>query len=393
MKRGLLVLIVMVHTSCVFAQYVINIVLNVPATRQETIFIAGNFNGWNPSAEGFQLQQNNTGKYFLQIKNQAAGNYEFKFTRGSWNKVECSKSGGDVGNHSVQLFSDTTVEYTIEGWKDDFTSAATKHSASSHVKIIDTAFAIPQLNRTRRIWVYLPEGYEQSKKHYPVLYLQDGQNVFDAATSFAGEWGVDEIMDSLIKIGDRECIVVAIDNGGEKRMNEYLPYDFEAKENGITRQTLIAEGDAYLDFLVKNLKVYIDKNFRTAKAKETTYVAGSSMGGLISFYALMKYPDVFGGAGVFSPSFWIVPQINDSLQKVVSKINSKIFFYAGELEGETMVSDMNSIADAVGLHSYSIIYKIVDPEGKHNEPTWRKWFAEFYQWMMMDGYDGKIKTE
>ena len=91
-------------------------------------------------------------------------------------------------------------------------------------------------------------------------------------------------------------IVVAIDHGGTKRINEYCPYDMEGFGKG--------EGDQYLQFLVKTLKPYIDKNYRTKKDKENTYIAGSSMGGLISMYAVLKYPYVFGGAGVFSPAFW-----------------------------------------------------------------------------------------
>lgn len=391
--RWLFTLLLIGFYAMVFAQYTVTITVNTPNTKDENIFIAGDFNGWNPSAKDYQFQKNENGKYQLQFKEKLSGQYEFKFTRGSWTKTECNKNGGDIGNRSINVQSDTTFEFTVEAWKDDYATVEVKHTACPHVKIIDTAFVIPQLNRTRRIWIYLPEGYAQSKKRYPVLYLHDGQNVFDAATSFAGEWGVDETLDSLFKKGSRECIVVGIDNGSDKRFNEYCPYNIAYKDSAGDSHTFMGEGGAYVDFMASTLKTFIDKNYRTNKSKEATYIAGSSMGGLISFYALMKYPDTFGGAGVFSPSFWIVPQLSDSLQKVVSKINSKIFFYAGEQEGETMVSDMNTIADDVGLRSSSIIYKIVDPEGKHNEPTWRRWFAEFYQWMLMDGYEGKIKAE
>src|SRR5919202_6585569 len=83
---------------------------------------------------------------------------------------------------------------------------------------------MPQLGRTRRVWVYLPPGYAASRRRYPVLYLHDGQNVFDAATSFAGEWGVDEALDSLARRGDPGAIVVAVDNGGPRRLDEYDPW-------------------------------------------------------------------------------------------------------------------------------------------------------------------------
>ncbi len=121
--------------------------------------------------------------------------------------------------------------------------------------------------------------------------MHDGQNVFDDSTSFAGEWGVDETLDSISSHG-KEIIVVAVDHGGQKRINEYCPYDMEKFGKG--------EGNQYVDFLVKDLKPFIDKNYRTEKDKQNTFIAGSSMGGLISMYAVLKYPGVFGGAGVFS---------------------------------------------------------------------------------------------
>lgn len=393
MKNPLLVSLLLLLSVVSFSQYRVRIIVNAPASKQESLFIAGNFNNWNPSDEDYLFTKNSTGQYELTINETPAGTYQFKFTHGSWNNVECNKDGKDIENRSVTILSDTTFEYVVDAWKDDFTSTAILHTASSHVKIIDTAFAIPQLNRTRRIWIYLPEGYEKSKTRYPVLYLQDAQNVFDAATSFAGEWGVDETLDSLINKGTRACIVVGIDNGGDKRLSEYSPYDFELKGNGNSPLSVKGEGDAYVDFLANTLKPFIDKYYRTRKEKESTMIAGSSMGGLISFYALVKYPNVFGEAGVFSPAFWVLPDLNKLIDESTHKVNAKVFFYAGEQEGESMVSLMDSVADKLGSSTPSIIYKVVDPEGKHNEPTWRRWFPEFYQWIIGEGYDGKIKAE
>ena len=385
MKKILLIVLCFFLVTYSFAQYTVNIIVTTTSNIPDTLFIAGNFNVWNPAATGYSLQKQSTGKYSLQLKNVQQGNFEFKFTRGSWAKVECGKNGSDVSNHSLQLLSDTTVEYSIEAWKDAFVVAEIKHTACSHVKIIDTAFLIPQLNRTRRIWIYLPEGYATSKTRYPVLYLQDGQNVFDAATSFAGEWGVDEILDSLIARGTKACIVVGIDNGANKRMNEYNPYDNNDFGKG--------EGDEYVDFIANVLKPFIDNNYRTQKDKPATMIAGSSMGGLISYYALVKYPNVFGAAGVFSPSFWVVPGMEKMINESINKVNAKIFFYAGDKEDETMVKLMDTVADKLGQSTQSIIYKVVDPEGKHNESTWKKWFPEFYQWIIGEGYDGRIKAE
>jgi predicted alpha/beta superfamily hydrolase len=252
---------------------------------------------------------------------------------------------------------------------------------------------MPQLNRSRRIWIYLPQDYYASKKHYPVMYLHDGQNLFDdAITAYGNEWGVDECLDSLIAKGKTACIVIGIDNGGDTRMSEYNPYAFTWK-NDKQSKTFSAEGDAYLDFLTQTLKPFIDKKYRTLSSKENTIIAGSSMGGLISYYAVLKYPDVFGKAGVFSPAFWTAPSIKMLTDSVAKKINAKFFFYCGAKESEGMVAAMNEVAEKLGSNSHAMIYSVVDADGEHNERSWRKWFAEFYGWMMADGYNNVIRLE
>jgi predicted alpha/beta superfamily hydrolase len=141
--------------------------------------------------------------------------------------------------------SDTVIEISIQHWADHFPKKAKQSSANKNVKIIETAFYIPQLNKYRRIWIYLPESYATSKKKYPVLYMHDGQNVFEDTTSFSGEWGVDEALDTLGK-QTKEMIVAAIDNGGDKRLNEYSPYDMDRYGKG--------EGDQYVDFFSEDIK-------------------------------------------------------------------------------------------------------------------------------------------
>jgi metallo-beta-lactamase class B len=358
----------------------------VPVSHStDTVFIAGNFNGWNPGNADYQLFLKDSVR-IVELKGLNAGLYEFKFTRGSWRKVESTLMGTGVVNHSVQLISDTSLSFTIPGWSDDFASATKTHTASSNVSILDTAFLIPQLNRQRRIWIYLPSGYKKNKKRYPVMYLQDGQNIFDEYTSAFGEWGVDECLDSLSAKGEKSCIVIGIDNGGATRMNEYNPYEFTLKDS-TTTTTFLPEGDEYLSFVSNTLKPFIDSHFRTLSSRENTIIAGSSMGGLISYYALLKYPQVFGKAGIFSPSFWTANGINRLTDWVGKKLDAKIFFYMGDQEGKEDVDQMKLIAEKVGKNSNSIVYTVIDPCGKHNEQAWRKWFAEFYNFMIAAGFN------
>jgi predicted alpha/beta superfamily hydrolase len=266
------------------------------------------------------------------------------------------------------------------------TNVEKEHTVSKNVQVIDTAFYIPQLDRKRKVWIYLPNNYSLSTtKKYPVLYLQDGQNVFDKATSFIDEWGVDECLDTLIEKGITPSIVVAIDNGSQFRMTEYNPYSNEQFGKG--------EGDSYLDFLVNTLKPFIDKNYRTLSSADNTAIAGSSMGGLISYYAAIKHPTIFGKAGIFSPSFWIAPQISNVTDSLSKNNTSKFFFSMGSLEGQQYIDDMQNVAERLATNSKTIIYSIVAEGESHNEKNWRTQFAEFYKWMMADGYNYVIKVE
>jgi predicted alpha/beta superfamily hydrolase len=354
-----------------------------PKHNGDDIFMAGNFNEWNPHNNAYRFSVNWDNVFELSVQ-MPAGQYEYKCTRGSWEKTECLDNGKDIGNHSLNIQADTTIELNIEAWKDDFTAPPKEHTTSKQVHIIDTAFFIPQLSRTRRIWVYLPEDYSKSKKHYPVMYMHDGQNLFDAYTSAFGEWGVDECLDSLIKAGKPACIVVGIENGPH-RLNEYNPYDLEKFGKG--------EGDAYVDFMAQTLKPYIDKKYRTLPSRENTLIAGSSMGGLISYYAMLRRPDVFGKGGIFSPSFWIAPAIKSFTDSVAGKISSKFFFYIGGAEGDTSINDMREVQELLGEKSSSMIYSVVDPKSQHNETAWRKWFAEFYTWIMADGFNSVVRPQ
>jgi len=372
--------IVILISLSVAAQQKIRVeIKSLPANSPSgsTIFIAGNFNNWNPQHKNFQFQKNEKG-YFLELLLNA-GSYEFKITRGGWDKAECSKEGRDIENRSLKVNEDATVDLTIEGWKDLFNTQPKKSTANKNVLIVDTAFFMPQLGRSRRVWIYLPSSYNSSKKRYPVLYMHDGQNVFDNLTSYSGEWGVDEALDTL-GLKYKESIVVGIDNGGDKRMSEYCPYDFSLFANNNKPDK--GEGQLYIDFLVKTLKPFIDKKYRTLKNKSNTSIAGSSMGGLISMYAVLKYPKVYGEVGVFSPAFWVAPKLFDDIKTKGKKVNSKIYFYAGKEEGETMVPLTLKVFNEMHSVSKSKMTTVIRTDGKHNEARWRMEFPAFFVWMI-----------
>ncbi len=257
---------------------------SVPASTPAgaVIYVAGSFNDWNPAAELYRLTAEGA-QYAITLPDSVRGPVEFKFTLGSWEKVEVSASGGDVPNRTftVPPVGAATYTGTVAAWRTG-PAAPRPHSATASVSVIDTALRMPQLGRTRRVWLYLPPDYATSNHAYPVLYLHDGQNVFDAATSFAGEWGVDETLDSLHAADDPGVIVVAVDNGGAHRMDEYQPWrSTDVRFGG-------GEGARYVDFIVQTLKPYIDARFRTRPDRVNTGIGGSSLGGIISFYAALQ---------------------------------------------------------------------------------------------------------
>ncbi|PKB15591.1 alpha/beta hydrolase [Flavobacterium sp. 5] len=251
-------------------------------------------------------------------------------------------------------------------------TAAQESTASKQVSIF--TMEVPQLKTTRKIWLYLPIGYETSTKKYPVIYMHDAQNLFDKKTSYAGEWNVDEKLDSL----KAQVIVVGIENGGEKRIDELTPYKNEKYGGG--------ETDKYLDFIVKTLKPEIDKKYRTKPNAKSTTIMGSSLGGLTSYYAVIKYPEVFGKAGVFSPAFWINrTEIND-LTTNSKKLKVKIYFLCGDSEGndDSMVKDLDHIELLLNTNRCYCLHlnkKVIIKGGHHNEKLWRDGFSNAILWL------------
>ncbi|NCI50457.1 alpha/beta hydrolase [Sediminibacterium roseum] len=359
------------------AQFTVRLVVTDVATKKnDDIYITGNFNNWNPRDENYKLKPFGGSRKSIVLRDFAAGTYAFKFSRGAQDKLETTADGRDIPDRVLEVNEDVSKEFTVAGWKDDYPEVPKKYTASPQVRIVDTAFNMPQLGRKRRVWIYLPKGYANSSKLYPVLYMQDGQNLFNEQTAPYGEWGVDEALDTLQQKTGKECIVIGIDNGGDKRTTEYNPYDDAKNGKG--------EGKQYLEFIVRTLKPFIDSKYRTKKGPENTFIAGSSLGGLISFYAMIKYPEVFGAGGIFSASFWVTPEIFTDAEKFTTTATQmpRFYMYAGKMEPANMVPNNEKMAELLKKNQRYSIRLITDPLGKHREATWRQEFPSFYTWLM-----------
>ena len=250
-------------------------------------------------------------------------------------------------------------------------------TSAENVSIIEQEFIIPNLNSiSHKIWVYLPPDYEISAKKYPVIYMHDAQNLFDATTSYMGEWEVDESLNKLFEKTNKGFIIVGVENAGEERINEYTPWAHEKYGGG--------KGAIYIDFIVNTLKPFIDDNYRTKPQQRYTGLMGSSLGGLISYYGGLQYPEVFGKIGALSTSFWFSNEVVTFTNENGNLKNTKLFLLVGGKEDEgKMVTDTKNIEQqllATGFKSKNLNTK-VNLEGEHNEAFWKSEFLEIVQWL------------
>lgn len=241
-------------------------------------------------------------------------------------------------------------------------------TATSNVSILKKEFIIENLNTiSHKIWVYLPPNYHDSTKKYPVIYMHDAQNLFDAKTSFVGEWNVDETLNDIFKKTGKGFIVVGIENAGEERINEYTPWKHEKYGGG--------KGEIYINF--------IDTTYRTKPKQQNTALVGSSLGGLISYYGGLKHSTIFGKIGALSTSFWFSDEVIKFTEENGNLNNVKLYLLVGGKEGESMDSDtqkMEKLLLETGFNQQNLKTKI-NPEGKHNEAFWSSEFKEVVSWL------------
>lgn len=337
----------------------------------DSIFLAGSFNTWDPGNESYILNKNADGSYSVNLDGTDGETIEFKFTRGDWDRVETSASGADIANRTATFSNGDTLYLDIANWHDQ----SGTHTIAGDVFQLDYNFYMPELNRTRRIWIYLPPDYFTSTNDYPVIYMHDGQNVFDYASSFAGEWDVDGTMENIFSLVEHSCIVVAIANGEIDRIDEYSPWVHPSYGGG--------DGDLYAQFIVNELKPYIDANYRTKPERENTAIGGSSLGGLISYYMVLQYDEVFGKAILMSPSFWFADEVDSFAADFVKEYPFKIYITAGLYEDEDMVPDIDEVVNALQENGFTDeeIISVIRSDGAHSEWFWKREFDDACYWL------------
>jgi predicted alpha/beta superfamily hydrolase len=242
-----------------------------------------------------------------------------------------------------------------------------EHTVVGTVKKLD-ALHSPQLDNQRDVLVYLPPSYHTDpERRYPVLYMHDGQNLFDRATSFGAEWEVDQTLEAASADG-LEAIVVALPNMGEARLDEYSPWPDPRHQKG-------GRGDLYLDFIVQTVKPLIDADFRTRADRRSTGIAGSSMGGLISLYAFFRDRDTFGFCGVMSPALWYGGRKIYEYVEQAPFVPGRVYVDVGTQEGKQELTDVRQLKELLTRKGYrrgtDLLY-VVEMGGAHNEEAWAR---------------------
>lgn len=337
------------------------IVHSAPLPENEKVFITGNIlqlGNWSP--DKISLCRVNATTWKFETTVPLLSHLEFKITRGSWNTEAIYQHGKIPQNIILKVEHDTTIFLNPIMWADSVKQPEQKNEITGIIKF-HRQLSDSGLRYAHDIIVRLPASYEKfPQKHYPVLYMHDGQNLFDPNTSFAGfDWRIDEVIDSLVTAKEMEEIIVVGIYNSPDRIPEYSDSEL---------------GRAYAGFIVHTVKPLIDSTYRTKPERKNTAIMGSSMGGLISFLAAQWYPDLFSKAGAMSPSFWFDNEktIREFRDKNLSNNNLQLYLDCGGKEKELLpgFKEMISLLEKKGFKKGTDLEYFLDENAVHNEQSW-----------------------
>ncbi len=364
------------------------------SSTESPLYLASNWGGWAPGDSSYRLTARSDMRWQIIIKPPAkdAPPLEFKFTRGSWEMCEVAADLSDISNRhlapldSAKVAADQppTIELEVEKFSDQRPDSQAKRAIDPYrsVKVTGTVKRLSVVGggvpgQFRDTLVWLPPGYDDAAnagRRYPVLYMQDGQNVFEQIPGVPGEWHADEVATELIAAGKIEpLIIVGVPYAGAQRIAEYLPV---AGFGDVT-----PGGEAYVRFLIDEVIPRVDRSFRTAAGADRRAIGGSSLGGLISLYAAARHPDVFGRVLAESPS--LVLGKRDLEQELFSSVTawpSRVYIGIGGKESADAAMNASLVAAAKSLFarletagvapSHRNIF--IDQEAVHSETAWAK---------------------
>lgn len=351
----------------------LEIVLKTAEDDSRPIYMSGNFNKWRTQDKEFMLEKIEENYYHYKFESDFVYPDEliFKFTKGDWSEVEIDEDGNPTLNRSITNFSGIHNEY-VPKWRKNWLPF--KQSYLPQVLLISDEFEIPQLKKTRKIWALLPHDYDKSTERYPVMYLQDAQNLFNEDSPY-GNWEIDKKLAVMAEYKVGKIIIIAIEHGGEERDNEFN-----------VGKTILGNGQGkqYIKFISETLKPFVDSQFRTKPEREFTGVGGSSMGGLISIFCGLLYPKLYGKIMAFSPSLWVAPKITIGSENE-NNDTTNIYLYAGGDESENLIEQIKNFKNKMIASEFvkdkMKINLSINIEGKHNETFWSDEFPKAIEWL------------
>ena len=342
----------------------------------DNIFITGShpaFGPWKPNRA--MLRKVGKRRYEYRAFFPEGTLLEFKFTRGGFRKVEKDSDGREILNRNLIVGpGNNEIECSVEAWPD-----TVDKPDPVDVRELDMCLPYVPFRKMRSKYLFfrrdvvvmLPAGYHSKKdrdKRYPVLYMHDGNNLFDPLASYQGvDWGIDEAVAGLTAGGEMEEIIVVGIYNTRARMIEYAPFADEKQKQH--------QGAGYLKFIERELKPMIDSKFRTKPGPRNTAVGGSSMGGIISLYYGLTRPDIFTGMIVMSPALWWG---GGKIAEIAAESNfnpetTRLWMDMGTAEGDDMVNSTREF-DSKFRKLYPNFKNYVYAEfedATHSEEAWR----------------------
>ncbi|WPB77190.1 alpha/beta hydrolase-fold protein [Archangium violaceum] len=367
-------------------------VVAVPATTppDDDIYLAGGhelLGGWNPA--GVKLYKAMNSSYAIELSFTPDASLEYKVTRGSWETVEKTSTGAELPNRLHKTGGGfQRVSLSVGGWADFFTEEPPEPVLTGKIEYLRDVTPTNTVLKKRDVIIWLPPDYDTNTgRHYPVLYMHDGQNLMDATTApYKAEWNVDETAHELVGAGKVDALIIVgiyntSDRGPEYTQVPDARYPEVDGANG-------GRADAYGQFIVNELKPMIDGKYRTKPEAEYTGLAGSSLGGLVTMYLGMKHPDTFTRLGVISPSvFWGNNDIVTKVEALSGKLPLRIWVDIGTKEGSSSqetVEDTRLLRDALKNKGWvldnDLKYTEVE-EGRHNEASWSARFGSVLEYL------------
>lgn len=358
----------------------LTIVLTTEDDDIRPVYISGNFNNWHTQDKAFEMERIGTGLYHFKFPPDFSYPPEllYKFTKGDWSEVEIDKYGNRTENRSSKQHNGVRKEH-VERWRRNWLPF--KPNFLPQVHLISEEFEIPQLNKKRKVWALLPYDYDNSSESYPVLYLQDAQNLFNEQAQY-GNWEIDKKLAVMAEYKIGKIIVIAIEHAEADRIKEY----------NVGKTVLgVGQGKQYIRFVTDTLKPFIDKTYRTKPEREFTGIGGSSMGGLVSIFSGLMYPEVYGKLMIFSPSLWVVPKMDFTNIDFSESGDTKIYLYAGGDESKTMVNHVKqfkkNMIQTEFVEDKMQIKLSINEEGQHNERYWSDEFPKAIEWLFFNTKD------